>query len=88
MVIEDKKLNELLEGLHKYENSLDVFESTLNEDLLYESADYKSTLKTYNSYCEDIYSYIKKNYPKVSHENITNILYGDMTLQEALEEAE
>lgn len=88
MIIEDTKLNGLLEGLHKYENKLDNFESTLNEDLLYESAEYKDTWKAYDNFCEDIYNYIRENYPKISHENITNILYGAMTLQEALEEVD
>ena len=87
MIMDDVKLNGLLEDLHKHERTLDGFESALNEGLLHESAEYKSAWEAYNGCCEAIYSHIKENYPEVSHESITNILFGDMTLQEALEEA-
>ena len=85
--MEDNKLNRLMEDLHKYEKKLASFESVLDEGMLRESAEYKSAWKAYDNCCKGIYSHIKENYPNVSHENITNILYGYMTIQEALEEA-
>ena len=85
MSIKDTKATELLEKLSNLESKVDSFETTLVEDLLLENKGYIDAVKEYNKCWEDAYNYIKENYPEISHENITNILHGPMSLEEALQ---
>ena len=82
MVI-DNKLTEMLHNIELSEKILDSFDSE-NESLLLESTEYVKSLKLYSKNYDAAYNYIKENYPEITHENITNIITGHMSLNEAL----